>query len=101
VNTSLGAEWTFQHDLQFRIGGFTNLSSAKDLESYPTALDDKVNMFGGTAAVVFKQPSGTLTIGGYVQFGQGSSVAIGSQATDFVPRSNYFYGILVGSNYKF
>lgn len=102
ANIGLGAEYMAWKTIGFRMGFFTNLSSAGELATTLSVLNDKVHMGGGTAAVVFQQPTGSISIGGYVQGGQGvSSPTEESQVGRLVPRSNYIYGFVVASSYKF
>lgn len=100
VNVMMGAEYFYWKDVGFRLGFFTNMSAAKEVATYLTALDDKVHMFGGTAAIVFDKPTGSISLGGYVEGGQGSSGTL-DQSPHVTRRSNYIYGFVTGSNYKF
>jgi len=100
LNTMLGAEYFLSPTLGFRLGIYSNMSAAKTVPTYLTAIDDKVHMFGGTTAIVFEKPTGSISLGGYVIGGQGSSGTL-SQVPTPTARSNYIYGFVVASNYKF
>jgi hypothetical protein len=100
ANVMLGAEYFAFPGIGFRIGFFSDMSAAKNVPTILTALDDKVHMFGGTAAVSFDKPTGSISLGGYVIGGQGSSPSLTQNPTT-TRRSNYVYGFVVGSNYKF
>ncbi|MBS1984259.1 MAG: hypothetical protein JST16_08805 [Bdellovibrionales bacterium] len=101
ANISLGTEVRpFQH-FGFRAGFFSNFSAAEKTPRYLTAIGDKVHMFGGTLAVLFTKDQGSISVGGFLQGGQGSSPSISENSGDIVPRSNYFYGFVVGSSYRF
>ncbi len=96
-----GYEHFFKKSLGLRVGCFTNLSAANNLPSGISAMQDKVNMFGATGALVFAKDSGEVSLGGWVQGGQGRSLSVDPSKTGDVPRSNYFYGGVVASSYRF
>jgi hypothetical protein len=100
ANALFGFEWQTWEHMGIRMGYYTNLSAARSVSTVLSAINDKVHMFGGTAALIFRKDTGTISIGGYVQGGQGSSTSL-TQTPTKVPRSNYVYGFVVGSNYKF
>ena len=100
MNFSLGTEYIPWKGLGFRLGVMSNFSSARYVSKSLSAINDRVNMFGGTAAIVFDKPTGSISLGGYVQAGQGRSNTIADDAIE-VPRSNFIYGFVVGSSYKF
>jgi hypothetical protein len=97
----LGYEHFFKKTLGIRLGFFTNLSAAKQLPSGISAMQDKVNMYGATGALVFAKESGEVSLGGWAQGGQGRSLSVDPTKTGDVPRSNYFYGGVVASSYRF
>lgn len=100
LNIFLGAEYFPWAQLGFRSGVFSNMSGAKRIPTALSAIYDRVHMFGATAGIVFDKASGSISIGGYIQGGQGRSLALDlSQKT--VPRSNFTYGAVIGSSYKF
>ncbi len=100
VNISLGAEYFPWTQLGFRVGILSNMSAARTVPVGLSAISDKVNMFGGTGAIVFDKASGSISIGGYIQGGQGRAYAM-DLTNSVVPRSNYSYGALIGSAFKF
>ncbi len=100
LNFSLGAEYFAFKDLALRLGLYSNMSAAKSPGEFLSAINDKVHMFGGTAAIVFDKSQGSISIGGFVQGGQGRSLSL-DLANTIVPRSNYIYGAMVGSAFKF
>jgi long-subunit fatty acid transport protein len=97
----LGYEHFFKRSLGLRLGFFTNLSAANRLPGGISAMQDKVNMYGTTGALVFAKDSGEVSLGGWVQGGQGRSLSVDPSITGDVPRSNYFYGGVVASSYRF
>ncbi|MEO5667970.1 MAG: outer membrane protein transport protein [Bdellovibrionota bacterium] len=96
-----GYEHFFRKGLAARVGYFTNLSAAKNVPNGISAIHDKVNMFGATAALVFPKESGEVSLGGWAQGGQGRSRSINPTLSGDVPRSNYFYGGVIASSYRF
>lgn len=100
-NFSVGAEYMRWKSIGVRAGLFTNLSSARDVPTGLTAINDRVHMFGSTASVVFSKKEGSISIGGYIQGGQGRAPDIVNGPTIALPRSNYIYGAVLGSSYKF
>lgn len=96
-----GYEHFFRKNLGARIGFFTNLSAARRLPAGRSAIHDKVNMYGSTAALVFSKDTGEVSLGGWVQGGQGRSYSVDPGVTSDVPRSNYFYGGVIASSYRF
>jgi hypothetical protein len=100
ANTAFGVEYLPWPKMGFRAGWFTNLSSAREAPKQLTVIQDKVHMFGGTMAVFFPKPTGSMSLGGYIQGGQGS-IANFHNPQLLIPRSNYFYGFVVASNYRF
>ncbi len=100
LNVNVGYEYMGWKNFGLRIGVSTNFSSAKTLSQTLSAMNDRVNMVTGTAAAVFDGIAGTISVGGYIQGGQGSSIPI-DDIGSLVPRSNYIYGFVVGSSYKF
>jgi|GEM_PF-1251819 len=100
-NVNLGFEHKVWKRIGYRLGFFTNMSSAAKVPRGLTALNDRVHMFGGTGAVFWEKEAGTVSLGGYAQGGQGSSVSLNAPTGGFVPRSNYVYGFVVGSSYRF
>lgn len=101
ANANLGFEHRFLKRVGYRLGFFTNMSSAAKVPKGLTALNDRVHMFGGTGALFWEKEAGTVSLGGYAQGGQGSSVSLNAPTGDVVPRSNYVYGFVVGSSYRF
>lgn len=102
LNFALGAEYMGWPGIGLRMGIFSNFSSAGTLSRALSVLNDKVHMGGATAAIVFDKPTGSISLGGYVQGGQGVSTPVSlEQAGMLVPRSNYIYGFVVASTYKF
>jgi hypothetical protein len=100
VNFGIGAEYFVFKELALRLGAYTNMSAAKTSGDFLSAIYDKVHMFGGTAAIVFDKSQGSISIGGFIQGGQGRSLAL-NLSNEVVPRSNYIYGAMVGSSYRF
>ncbi len=101
ANGAIGFEYRGFEGYALRLGGYTNLSSARYVAAVFSALNDKVHMFGGTAAISMIKPSGSVTFGGYAVGGQGSSVPVGDGDLSPTARSNYFYGATIGSSYRF
>jgi hypothetical protein len=101
ANLTLGFEHKIWRRIGYRLGFFTNMSAAARVPRGLTALNDKVHMFGGTGALFWEKDAGTLSLGGYAQGGQGSSVSLNNPTGGLVPRSNYVYGFVVGSSYRF
>lgn len=99
-NVALGMEYKGWKHTGFRLGWYTNLSSAREVRPVLSAINDKVHMFGGSGALVFYRDENSISIGGYAQGGQGSSVAL-QETLSIVPRSNYVYGFVVASSYRF
>lgn len=99
-NVSVGLEYMGWKELGVRGGLYTNLSAAKATPIAFTAVQDKVHMFGATFAIVFDKKEGSISLGGYVQGGQGRGSSV-NEAPEAVPRSNYVYGAVIGSSYKF
>ncbi|NCN41938.1 hypothetical protein GW916_11900 [bacterium] len=96
-----GWEHFLKDSLGYRLGFFTNLSAAKEVPADVSAVHDKVHMFGGTGAIVLASTMGEVVLGGWVQGGQGYSRSINPAVTAKEPRSNYFYGMVIASSYKF
>lgn len=100
ANVAVGAEYMGWNEFGIRGGLFTNLSSAQQIQANLSAITDKVHMYGASFALVFSKKEGTISLGGYLQGGQGHAPSI-QEVPTIVPRSNYFYGFLVGSSYRF
>jgi hypothetical protein len=58
-------------------------------------------MFGATGALVLAKDSGEVVLGAWAQGGQGRSRSVDPSEKGAVPRSNYFYGGVIGSSYRF
>lgn len=101
ANLHLGYEYFLKKSLGFRFGFFTNMSSARKLDSQISAINDKVHMFGATGALVLAKDSGEVVLGGWAQGGQGRARSVDPENADAVPRSNYFYGGVIASSYRF
>jgi hypothetical protein len=103
ANLNLGVQWRGWSKVGLRAGVFSNLtSSTKKFSRYAT-LQDSVNMLGATMAVYFPTPNGSISLGGFIQGGQGRMADIGSEGAGVgnVPRSIYIYGAVLGSTYLF
>ena len=100
VNFSFGAEYMGWHEIGIRSGFYTNMSAARKVPIAFTTINDKVHMFGGTLAIVFDKKEGSISLGGYIQGGQGRGPALSEEPVP-VPRTNYVYGAVIGSSYKF
>jgi hypothetical protein len=100
-NVNLGVDTKILESTGLRLGWFTNLSAARKLPQVLSGIHDKVHMFGGTLALYFEKTTGTISIGGYAMGGQGSSTAVNPNEKKLTPRSNYIYGFMVGSSFKF
>ncbi len=100
-NINLGFDSKLTESTGIRLGWFTNLSAALELPKVISGIHDKVHMFGGTLALYFEKTTGTISIGGYAMGGQGSSTAVNPDSKGLTPRSNYIYGFMVGSSFKF
>jgi long-subunit fatty acid transport protein len=96
-----GYEHFFRPKFGMRLGYFTNISSARHIPKGTSAIHDKVNMYGATGALVFAKDSGEVSLGGWAQGGQGRAYSLNPETTGDVPRSNYFYGAVVASSYRF
>jgi hypothetical protein len=101
ANYSLGIEYMGWKEFGLRFGVFTNFSSARYAPKTLTAINDKVDMYGSTVALVMVKHEGTISLGGYIQGGQGKAPAISDAPETVVPRSNYIYGFVLGSSYRF
>lgn len=72
VNTHLGLEWMIRPRVPFRVGFFTNLSTAPDLPLLTKeAFLSKVHMFGGTTSIGFGFGSASFDLGISVSYGEG------------------------------
>ncbi len=100
-NFHVGWEQYLWDTFAYRLGFFTNLTAAKVVPQDLSAIHDKVHMFGATGALVLASKMGEVVLGGWVQGGQGYSRSINPATTGPEPRSNYFYGIVIASSYKF
>jgi len=96
-----GYEHFLKKSFGVRVGYYTNMSAARGLPKGLSAIHDKVNMYGATATLVFAKDSGEVSLGGWAQGGQGRSYSVDPTKTGDVPRSNYFYGGVVASSYRF
>lgn len=96
-----GYEHFLKKSFGLRFGYFTNMSAARRLPAGLSAIHDKVNMYGATGALVFSKDTGEVSLGGWAQGGQGRSYSVDPAKTGDVPRSNYFYGGVVASSYRF
>jgi hypothetical protein len=101
VNVHLGYEYFFNQGFGMRTGFYTNMSASRAIGEQISAINDKVHMFGGTAALVFSKESGELVLGAWAQGGQGRARSVDPTVTGPVPRSNYFYGGVIASSYRF
>lgn len=101
ANLALGVEWMGWTDFGLRAGFFSNLSAAREAPTVLSVVDDKVHMFGGTASLVWDKRDGTISVGGFVQGGQGRASSLSETQSKPVPRSNYIYGAVLGSSYRF
>lgn len=101
ANLHLGYEYFFKESLGLRMGFYTNFSSSRKIKNHISAINDKVHMFGGTSSLVFASKSGEIALGGWVQGGQGYARSVDPLVTVEVPRSNYFYGGVIASSYRF
>jgi hypothetical protein len=103
VNLNLGVQWRGWSRVGLRAGLFTNFSSSKEKFSRYATLQDSVDMYGATAAIYFPTPNGSISIGGFMQGGQGKMTDLtadgGSVGT--VKRTIYVYGAILGSTYLF
>ena len=100
-NLHFGFEHYLKDTLGYRLGVFTNLSAAKEVPTEISAIHDKVHMFGATGAIILASKMGEVVLGGWVQGGQGYSKSVNTSVTGVEPRSNYFYGMVIASSYKF
>lgn len=100
-NLSFGYEHYFGETWAIRTGFFTNLTAARSVPGNVSAIHDKVHMFGATGALILASPAGEVVLGGWVQGGQGYSRSVNPANTSREPRSNYFYGMVIASSYKF
>jgi hypothetical protein len=96
-----GYEHFFKKSLGVRMGYFTNLSSATKVPEGISATHDRVNMYGATGALVLAKDSGEVSLGGWAQGGQGRARSVDPEQEGDVPRSNYFYGAVISSTYRF
>lgn len=102
INFAVGSEYWVWKYLMLRAGVFSNFSSARNVPSYSTAINDKVNLMGGSAALVIKRDTGEVSLGGYLMAGQGHVPDILSNNTGTaIPRSVYFYGFTIASTFRF
>jgi len=104
ANLNLGMQWRGWEWVGFRLGVFSNLSSRKNVKFKDLAtLQDSINMVGATAGVYFPTPTGSISLGGFFQGGQGRmpNIIEDAQDTKGIPRSTYVYGAVVGSTYFF
>lgn len=103
VNFNLGVQWRAWSRIGLRWGVYSNFSSsAKKFSRYAT-LRDSVNMAGATMAVYFPTPNGSISLGGFLQGGQGRMPDIAGSGANSgtVPRSIYIYGGVLGTTYLF
>jgi hypothetical protein len=101
ANLHFGYEYFYKKSLGFRFGWYTNISAARVLPEEVSAIHDKVNMFGATGALVLAKDSGEVVLGAWAQGGQGRSRSVDPSDRGSVPRSNYFYGGVIASSYRF
>lgn len=98
---ALGVEYKWYPWFIARMGGYTNLSSQKELTS-ADRYGDRVDQLGFAANVTFiSNEQIHFTFGGYYTGGKGKTVQRINQVYEVIPKSYQVFTMLIGTSYSF